>query len=419
MNLLQKRENVLCGDRQAAYNVESTKMNDVLIVIPTYNNSKTLRHVTQQVIDTGLDLLIVNDGSDDGGPESLEGLAVSIINFPENRGKGAAILAAAEWAERNSYNYIITIDADGQHDPGDLPQFFNILDKSPLSIIVGTRDFSKSDVPSSSRFGRWWSNLWFRISSGCSLPDSQSGFRAYPVKVLRFVKCYGSRYDFEVEILVRSVWAGVEVKPVDISVTYTEETKKASHFDPFWDNFRISIAYTRVVTRNFIPWPHKVLFKKEQKNNDLKLSFFHPIVSLKMLLTENISNKEIVLASMLGIFLGTLPLIATHSVAIIFAATRLRLNRLIALNISHFCMPPLVPAIAIQVGYFLRKGEFLTEFNYQTLGYEAHERLMEYLIGSVLLALPLTLIAGFIVYILIFLIKNIRPLTDKKQDMGG
>ena len=150
MNLLQKRESVLCGDRQAAYNVENTKMNNTLIVIPTYNNSTTLRRITEQAIDIGLDLLIVNDGSDDGGPETLEGLPVSIINFPENRGKGAAILAAAEWAERNSYNYIITIDADGQHDPGDVPRFLNILDKSPLSIIVGTRDFSESDVPSRS-----------------------------------------------------------------------------------------------------------------------------------------------------------------------------------------------------------------------------------------------------------------------------
>lgn len=371
-------------------------MINVLIVIPAYNNCKTLRSVVEKAINSGLKILVVNDGSTDGGPDTLDGLAISRIDFPENKGKGVAILAAAEWAGKHNYTHIITIDADGQHNPEDSPLIIEKIKENPWAIIVGNRQFSKEDTPLSSRFGRKWSNLWFRIASGRSIPDSQSGFRGYPVEALRKIRCHGLRYDFEVEILVRGVWAGLDISSIDISVHYSQETKKASHFDPFLDNYRISIAYTRLVNRSFIPWPHKILFDGRKESE--KFSLLHPLRSLKILMRENASPKKIAFASMLGIFLGTLPLIACHSVTIFFFATRLRLNRLIALTASNICTPPFVPALAVEAGYFIRHGNFLTEFSYQTLGYEAPQRLLEYLIGALLVGPVLALCIGSIVY---------------------
>lgn len=241
-----------------------------LIVIPTFNNRKTLRQVAEKAIDTGLNVLVVSDGSTDGGPETLEGLPLLCLDLPVNMGKGSAILAAAEWAEGKGYTHIITIDADGQHNPEDTPRFMDMIRKNPWSIIVGNREFPDTEVPFSSRFGRKWSNLWFWITSGYSIPDSQSGFRAYPVAALRKVLCKGRRYDFEVEILVRGAWAGLEITYTNISVHYSEETKKASHFDPFMDNARISRAYTRLVIRNFIPWPHKIISGRTSPKGEMR-----------------------------------------------------------------------------------------------------------------------------------------------------
>ncbi len=239
-------------------------MINIAVVIPTFNNRLTLRPVAEKAVASGLPVLVVNDGSTDGGPGTLAGLAVARVDIPVNRGKGAAIVAGAAWAEEKGFTHIITLDADGQHDPADIPGFIEMIKKDPLSIVVGDRQF-RASVPFSSRFGRKWSNMWLWITCGRSVRDSQSGFRGYPVAALRKVVCYGRRYDFEVEILVRSAWAGAGITSIPISVHYSAETKKASHFDPFMDNLRISRAYTRLVIRTLVPWPHKTLFCRGNK----------------------------------------------------------------------------------------------------------------------------------------------------------
>ena len=394
-------------------------MNKTIIVIPTYNNARTLKTVVQKAISTGLPVLVVNDGSTDDAISTISETSATLLDFTQNRGKGTAIVAAANWAKEQDYSHIITIDADGQHDPTEATGFIKKIETHPMSIIIGKRDFENADVPGSSRFGRWWSNLWIRITTGYTVGDSQSGYRAYPVEAITKIPCKGEKYNFEVEIIVRGAWAGLPIIDHSISVNYSAETKEASHFDPFWDNYRISTTYTRLVIRNFIPLPHKITFKREEEGTlEGKLSLKHPLKSLNILLKENTTPREIVSASMLGILLGTLPLIAMHSVAIIFFATRLRLNRLISLNISHICAPPLVPAIAIEVGYFIRRGRFLTEFNYQTLGHEAHIRLYEYIIGATVIAPFLTILAGISVYILIQVYQAIVPVKRKEGSLG-
>lgn len=385
-----------------------------LIVIPTFNNHSSLREVVNGVLESGLKILVVDDGSTDGALETIKNLPIEVINHPQNMGKGRAIRSGAHWADEHGYTHIITIDADGQHNPADIPKFLDKIKETPLSIIVGTRDFESGRVPESSVFGRKFSNFWVRVSSGSSIADSQSGFRTYPLEVLKKVKCRAQRYNFEVEILVRAVWAGIILNSVDIGVTYTDATLKASHFHPFKDNYRISLTYTWLVLRNFYPWPHKILFGQTQHEKAINF-FLHPIKGMKSLATENSTPKQITMAVMVGIFLATLPLLAAHSVTIVFVATRLKLNRMIALNVSHLCAPPFVPALAVELGYLLRNGRFLTEFTMQTLGYEALQRFWDYLLGSLVLAPFLALIAGSLAYLIsrIFIDGNGRPLKKK------
>ena len=356
----------------------------VLLVIPTYNNHNTLRSVVEDSLKTGLKILVVNDGSTDDGPETIADLNVERLNLPKNKGKGIAIQAAARWAYENDFTHIITMDADGQHSASDVPKFVEKINENPLSIVLGARDFNSTDTPESSKFGCKFSNFWVRVSTGVSVSDSQSGFRAYPVDALKRLRCLSRRYNYEVEILVKCIWAGLAVQSVNIAVNYNPETIKASHFRPFVDNARISLTYTYLVTRNLFPLPHRILYGQKPAER-IKSFFLNPFRGLKLLVTEKSSPRQIMFAVMLGIFLATLPLVAIHSVAIVFVATRLKLNRLIALNVSHFCAPPFVPGMAVELGYFLRNGKFLTEFTIQTMGHEALQRVGDYLLGSIFL----------------------------------
>jgi len=381
----------------------------ILIVIPTFNNIRTIESVTLDAVKTGYDLLIVNDGSDDGTEKSIDKLSNFTIHLKNNSGKGAAIIKAAKWAKKNNYSHIITIDADGQHNPSEIINFIPKIQSNPMTIVVGTRNFNQETIPGSSRFGRKFSNFWLKAACGVSIPDSQSGFRAYPVDAILKLKCKDTRYNFEIEILAKAAWAGLDILSTDISVHYSDKTKESSHFHPLKDNFRISLTYTKLVTRNFIPIPHKILFGQSHKEK-MKDFFFKPIKTFKELIKERTSAKELGLASALGILLAVLPLVTIHSVAILFCATRLKLNRIMAISVSHFCMPPIVPAICVEVGYYALHGKFLTDFNLNTLGYHFLDRVGDYLLGTIIVAPILAILIGCFVYFIakfIYWIKKI------------
>jgi glycosyltransferase involved in cell wall biosynthesis len=232
------------------------KQPSIVVAVPVFNNERTVAKVVREILDMNLPVLVINDGSTDSSSKNIAGLPVSRIDFPANRGKGAAIRSAFTWAKKNNFTHIITIDADGQHDPQDIPHFVEKIKKFPNRVIIGKRNFNM-DVPGKSRFGRGWSNLWIRIVSGKNTPDSQSGFRAYPAGLLGDMKFLGRRYEFEVEVLARSAWAGLEFDWVDVSVRYFQGAERVSHFKPLRDNFRISIIYTLLVLRKLIPFPHR------------------------------------------------------------------------------------------------------------------------------------------------------------------
>lgn len=368
----------------------------LLIVIPLYNHAATVRQVAEQCLAVHPEVLVVDDGSTDGGAGTLAGLPVTVVRHPCNLGKGAAILTAAGEARRLGMTHIVTLDADGQHDPADFPRFREAIEAHPEAIVVGTRDFDTENVPGSSRFGRNFSNFWLRVQTGKSLGDTQSGFRAYPLMVLEQLRLGQRHYSFEVEVLVKAAWAGIDLREVPIFVYYPPAGERISHFRAFRDNFRLTVLNTGLTMRSVAPWPHRKIVTDRQSGE--KVSVLHPLRSLRTLLTENTSPAQLAAAGALGIFLGVLPLIALHTLAILFAAGFLRLNKVAAVSASQLCMPPLVPAICIEAGYFMRHGEFLTEFTLQTLGYQGLQRLYEWFLGSLLVAPVFAALAAAVIY---------------------
>ncbi|MBW1803636.1 MAG: DUF2062 domain-containing protein [Deltaproteobacteria bacterium] len=371
----------------------------VIIVIPVYNHSITLRDVVTKALEVHDAVMVVDDGSADPVMDKLEGLDVHIIRHAKNLGKGAAILSAIKEARTLGMTHVVTIDADGQHDPDDFRHFIPIIRENPDAIVVGKRDFIKADVPFGSRIGRGISNFWLRVETGKILGDAQSGFRAYPISVIENLKLREKRYALEIEVLVKAAWAGVELLDVDISTYYPPPEERISHFRLFWDNLRLSLLNAKLTMRSVAPVPHRKIVTNRHRQGE-KITVLHPLRSLKKLLTENTSPAQLAAASALGVFFGTLPLIACHSIVILFAAAFFRLNKVVALSASQICMPPLVPALCIETGYFMRHGKFLTEISMTTLGYQALERLYEWIIGSLLLAPVIAVLVGGTVYII-------------------
>ena len=375
---------------------------NILIVIPVYNHGETLREVVQGALCVHSDVLVVDDGSTDGGADTISDLPIQLIQHASNKGKGSAIMTAIAQARKLGKTHIVTIDADGQHYPKDIPAFMAAIDADKRSIFVGARKFRGDNVPSSSRFGRQFSNFWLRVQTGLKVSDVQCGFRAYPVSLFDAITPRQTRYSFEVETLVKGAWAGYPIADVEIDVHYPPRNERISHFKMFKDNLDLTILNTKLTTRSFIPVPHR----QYAENDDGKVSAIHPMRSLRTLLEKDETPFALALSGALGMVLGTLPLIGLHSLAIVFLLGYFRLNKITGLAVSQLCIPPLVPALCIEVGHYMRHGQFLTDISLQTLGYEAFDRLWEWVIGSLVLAPTLGLLIGAVIYLLSIKIRS-------------
>ena len=231
----------------------------LLVVIPVYNHGKTLRSVVERTLQWHDEVMVVDDGSTDDGWAAVSGMDIHRIRHSRNFGKGCAIRSAAKKAEGLGITHVVTLDADGQHDPNDLHLFISAIHRSPRAIVVGKRNFDMGYVPSGSRIGRRISNFWLWVQTGRSLGDTQSGYRAYPVAVLNALKLRERRYAFENEVLTKAAWAGIELLEVDISTFYPADEERVSHFRLFTDNVRLSLLNARLTLRAMFPWPHRKL----------------------------------------------------------------------------------------------------------------------------------------------------------------
>jgi glycosyltransferase involved in cell wall biosynthesis len=378
----------------------------VIIVIPVYNHSTSLPGIVNGSLAIHEDVMVVDDGSTDKSTDTLAGLNVHLIHHGKNLGKGVAIKTAAQVARKLGITHIVTIDANGRYDPADFHLFTGALKENMDSIIVGKRDFQKNEVPILYRFNRRLANFWFQVQTGKSLSDVRCTFRAYPVAVLENLTLRTRRNSFEVEVLTKAAWAGVNLNEVNISVYFPRPEKHKFNFDFLMDKLRVTLFNFHLTMRSIVPWPHQKLISEDRPGE--KISVLHPLRSIKTLLTENTSPRQLAAACALGVFLGTLPIIGFHNITILFAASYFRLNKVVALTTSGLCVPPFVPALCIEAGYFMRHGSFLTEISIKTLGYQALERIYEWLIGSLVLAPIFAVLVGSIIFLIALPLKRTR-----------
>lgn len=215
------------------------------IIIPTYNNARTLQSVIDKVLQYVGDVIVVNDGATDETSDILAAnSSITVIEYHPNQGKGYALKKGFKCAFGKGFRYAITIDSDGQHLASDIGLFLDKIQQCPDNLIVGSRLLQQANMPGGNTFANKFSNFWYRLQTSINLPDTQSGFRLYPLHKISRMHFITNRYESELEILVRAAWKGINVTTVPISVYYPPHEERVTHFRPFIDFFRISILNT-------------------------------------------------------------------------------------------------------------------------------------------------------------------------------
>lgn len=215
------------------------------VLIPTYNNHATLKRVIDNVLGFTTNIFVVNDGSTDATAGILSTYEdLQTINLPVNKGKGNALKTGFALAQKEGYDYAISMDSDGQHFPDDLHVFLDALENHPKEagplLVIGSRKMDDPSVPDKSSVGNRLSSFWYWVETGVKLQDTQCGYRLYPLKAVNNLNLYTTRFELEIEVIVKAAWNGVEVKNLPVKVLYDPQ-ERVTHFKPWQDVARITL----------------------------------------------------------------------------------------------------------------------------------------------------------------------------------
>ena len=262
---------------------------------------------------------------------------------------------------------------------------------------MGSRNMEQEDVPGKSSFGNKFSNFWFKFETGIDLPDTQTGFRLYPLAPLKTMKLYTTKFETEIEIIVKMAWRDVEIIPIPVKVIY-EMDDRVSHFRPFQDFARISVLNTYLVTLTLFYFLPKRLYKKTKKKG------------LLTLIKEEAFNSEessfIKSASIgFGIFMGIVPIWGFQLMLGIPLAILFRMNKILFIAAANISIPPMVPPILF--ASYLLGGLFVENpikfSSTEELSLMAiHYNFIQYCVGAVVLAIIAGIIGFLISYGLYF-----------------
>lgn len=370
----------------------------VCVIIPTYNNHKTLQRVLDSVLQYTPNVIVVNDGSTDTTTQILEQYPNLVqIHHSKNSGKGTAIRNGFKKALELNYDYAITIDSDGQHFASDIPRFVESLEKDSEALLIGSRNMTQENVPKKSSFGNKFSNFWFWFETGNRLEDTQSGFRLYPLRRIPS-HFFTNKFEFEIEVIVRSAWKGIPVRNIPVQVLYDPE-ERVSHFRPFKDFTRISILNTVLVTIALVYIKPRDFFLKMKKKG-LKRFFLENILESKD------SNTRKACSIALGVFIGICPFWGFQTILVLFLAVLLKLNKAIAFAFSNISFPPLIPFViygSLKMGsYFIASDKPLILNTDMTFA-DIQKNLAQYVVGSFILATFMAVLFGLVGYLLLVL----------------
>jgi glycosyltransferase involved in cell wall biosynthesis len=362
------------------------------VIIPTYNNARTLARVIEGVLAFSDDVFVVNDGSTDDTSVILASFSdrITVLSHDKNKGKGKAIRTGFKETIKRGFTYAITIDSDGQHYPDDIPVLIEAIQENPNALIMGARNMEQEGVPQKSSFGNKFSNFWYWVETGIKLPDTQTGFRVYPLKRLRYIPLWTNKFELEIEVIVKLAWFGANVIAVPVKVKYDPE-ERVTHFRPFRDFTRISILNTFLVLFALVFRPI-MLFRQL-----FSRSFWSKLKREIIKSDESSARKAAAIG--VGLFMGIFPAWGFQMAIALVIAIAFRLNKFIVLTASNISIPPMIPFIIF--GSYLMGGLFVE--NPHDFGFsdgitvdDIYRDFKQYFIGALALSLSAGAV-GFLV----------------------
>jgi glycosyltransferase involved in cell wall biosynthesis len=375
------------------------------VIIPTFNNAVTLGGAIADVCSYTTNIIVVNDGSTDETLDIVQSFpSVKLVSYKNNVGKGWALRQGFACAGELGYRFAISIDSDGQHFAKDLHSFVDKLEEIGESIIIGARNMNQSSVPGKSSFGNKFSNFWFKVETGITVPDTQSGYRLYPLNPLNDIRFFTRKYEFEIEVIVRAAWEKIKIESVPVSVYYPPKEKRISHFRPFRDFTRISILNSILVIIAFFYIKPRNFFGKIFKKQEINQFFTEHFINAHQ------SDQVKALSIAFGVFMGIVPIWGFQLIAAIFLAFVFRLNKTLVIIAANISVPPMIPLIiygSYKAGaYWMGDKKTDIVFNHNISLESVRNNFAQYIYGSITLAVIAGAIFGIVTFAMLKIFKK-------------
>ena len=207
----------------------------ICVVIPTYNEAKTITDIIRGIRKQGLDAVVIDDGSQDNTFEIATENGAVVLRNKNNEGKGASLIKGFRYARDNDFDAVITMDGDGQHLPEEIPYFIRLAKYSNSGIFIGNRMFKTKMMPFVRVFTNRFMSWLISFMAGQSIPDTQCGFRLIKKEVLEKINFKTSKYETESEIIIKASRLGFKIESVPIKTIYKGEK---SQVNPVIDTLR-------------------------------------------------------------------------------------------------------------------------------------------------------------------------------------
>jgi glycosyltransferase involved in cell wall biosynthesis len=222
----------------------------IAVIIPALNAQRTLPRVVVQARAQHEPVLVIDDGSSDDTGAVAQAVGATVLRHDVNRGKGAALKTGFAWALANGYDGVITLDADGQHLPSEIPKFIAAREETGADLIIGGRSHLFGGMLPRRRNANRFSAWCIARASGAAITDSQSGFRYYSASLLRGLKLRTNGFDMESEVIVRAGRRGLGIVTIPIELGFVNGIA-TSHYKPLKDTLRIAgtVIRTRLLRR--------------------------------------------------------------------------------------------------------------------------------------------------------------------------